>query len=1381
MTEKNPAIYGTGFGGGAGQAALQQAQQPTVASDNLKSVAYGRILDLLSEGEIEGLVDGAKSIFLDGTPLQSTSGSFNFRGITYQTRTGTQEQTQISGFPAVETETAVGVTVAAENAVEGTWTRYWDDTTFTRSGTTISIEWEAHGLTTGEQVFLNFNNYNGNKDALYTVTVVDADNFTVQRVNSTFTRTEGRVYAIKPYLRINATTRSGNPWTSGLIYIRFERQSLDITRNASTLYNKGKNGAYTIIPAQTYDTPSGGDPNDYTSSSHFYVAWTDVPGSLRKANVDGGYIRAADSTYTYNASTDVVTVTAIGHGYTVGSTIELRYRTGSLAPLGTEIKTIVSVPNANTFTVSQAGAYSSTDSGTYYVEVPYTSGAITRQITNSEVDRIRFNISVAALQNQDSSGNVVGSSFRYAIDFQFNGGGFNQVKYELVKGKTSGGFSFSREIAFATQTGWNSSNIAANFPIDIRLRRVNEDSSSQTRVNAFTWQAYTEIIDAKLRYPNSALIGLQLDARQFQNIPNRMYHIKGIKIRIPSNASVDSTTGALTYSGIWDGTFAAATWCADPAWVLWDILTSRRYGFGEQILTAAEKAAFDGNASRLDKWSFYAASQYASELVTTTTTAGVTVTEPRFSCNVNIQSKQEAFTLINQLLSVFRCQAFWSSGGVVLAQDRPHDASYVFGASNVIDGNFSYSGSDIKTRPSVVLVRYFNVDTRDIATEVVEDADLIEKYGVVTEDLDAFACTSQSQANRLGKWLLYTNAYETETVSFSIGIDAGVVLRPGMIINVSDPTRAATRLSGRIGTGSTTTAIVIDVDRTINANDTLSVMLPDGILETRTVSSYDSGTRTVTVSSAFTTAPTQNAPWLLTSSTVSPSTWRVVSVAEDAENGTYGVTALAYNSGKFAYVESGTPIQVPNISAITALPAAPSNITHSEAMYANNNIVFVQVSVGWAPSEGATLYRFRYRVDDGNWSPEIETSTSQIDLQDAAAGTYDVEISAVSVLGNASNVASDTFEIIGKTAPPVDVQGLQISQTNAQTAELTWPVATDLDVLVGGKVIVRHSVNTTNVEWQDTNDIIPAVAGSQTSAVIPLLAGTYMVKFEDSTGNRSANPTAVTVTLPEPQSPLLLIQFNEDTTSPPFQGDLTNMLYSAEQDALILAQGTFIDALAVDGDFDALPSVDQMGDIVSEGEYEFGSTLDLGGVYDADITARFVTRAFLPGDLWDDKLDLIDTWSDIDGSTLDAVNATLYVRTTNDDPGSDNPDYTDWQPIVNGTRQGRGFEFKVVATSNDVSQNILIDELGATVTMQTRNEQANDLTSGAGSYAVTFTNAFYQTPSVGISAQNLQTGDFYELTSVSDTGFTITFKNSSGTAVSRTFDWQAVGYGRQLA
>jgi predicted phage tail protein len=1464
MTDPKKTIIGTGVGGGKG-GGVGSASTPTTARDTLQSKAYVRLIDLLSEGEIEGLVDGNKSIFVDNTPLVAASGDANFLGFNIQTRNGTQSQTYIPGFPSVESENSVGQAIEAQNAIVGSWSRDWIDTSFTRpapstsNAADIEITWTDHGLTTGENVFLNFADYTSPHDALYAVTVIDVDTFRVTRKNTNFTATTGDVYAIKPYLKITAD----GTWTPGSsAYIRFLADSSDPNRNTSTLYNSTGtyNNAYIIeggkiLTASASGTtpasgtasfsintglsgvvinnvsggtaPSGpvfftlgrtgssytsvvfssagsnfqvGDTitvpgqyvggstptNDVTvtvtsaskvpTSSEFYVTWTDKAGALSVAQVDGGLIRVTDATYTKSGST--ITVNKTSHGYTVGMTVQLKFITGTLTS-ATPIDFTVVTASTNSFTVTRTTG-ANTGTGTYYVEVPLPAGAIIRTITDSEVDRVRITLTTPSLQTIGSTGNITGASFTYAIDVQLNGGGYQEVVNQQLKGKSSGGYSFAKEIAFASLSGWNSTTIANNFPLNIRVRRINEDSDSPRIANSFSWQSYTEIKDGKLRYPNSALIGIEIDAQQFSSIPERTYLIKGIKVRIPSNATVDSATGRLTYSGVWSGTFASAQWCSDPAWILWDVLTSRRYGFGEQILTDSEKAAFNGNASRLDKWSFYAASQYANELVATGLSAPNPATEPRFSCNVNIQNSEEAFTLVNNLLSVFRSQAYWAGGAVTIAQDRPQDASYLFGASNVVNGDFTYRSSDIHTRPTVVVVRYIDTRTRDTATEVVEDAALIAKYGIVKEEIDAFACTSQSQAARVGRWLLYSNQYETETISFSVAPESGVTLRPGMIINVSDPTRAGTRMSGRVSS-ATTTAVTIDANRSIAPGDSFSVILPNSLLETRTVSSYDSSTRTVQLSSALSVAPQVNTVWLLTSTSVSPTSWRVLSVTENTAENIYDIAALSYNSSKYAYVESGVALQRRDITALDDPPESPKNITYSESLYADNNKVFTQVSLGWDRVDRAVNYQFRYRVGNGNWVNLPDSSSHQQEIFNAPDGNWQVEITAVTMSGKKSPPSLSSFTVIGKTAPPANLTTLQISQIDERTAELGWSPATDLDVLLGGKIIIRHTPSTSTPEWQYSNDIVPAVAGNATKAVVPLLAGTYLVKPEDSTGNRSSGAIAVQVTLPTPQTTLTIQTFDEDATTPPFQGQLVNMFYDPAEDALTLDQALYFDQLAGDGDFDALPSLDVVGDVAPEGEYLFDSGLDLLNVYDVDIRSIISTRTIYPGDLWDDRTGFVDTWSDIDGSNLDRVNAALYVRTTNDNPASNNPVYSTWQPIITGTRQGRGFQFKLVANSYDVAQNILVDQLGAVVTMNTRQEKGNNLTSGAGTYNVTFTNAFYATPSVGISGQDMATGDYYVLSSITRTGFSIVFRNAAGTAVSRTFDYQAVGNGKQLA
>jgi hypothetical protein len=271
----------------------------------------------------------------------------------------------------------------------------------------------------------------------------------------------------------------------------------------------------------------------------------------------------------------------------------------------------------------------------------------------------------------------------------------------------------------------------------------------------------------------------------------------------------------------------------------------------------------------------------------------------------------------------------------------------------------------------------------------------------------------------------------------------------------------------------------------------------------------------------------------------------------------------------------------------------------------------------------------------------------------------------------------------------------------------------------------------------------------------------------------------VVVGLPTPQPRLLAQSYREDQETPPFSGNFTDMFYSAELDGVVLSTGENVDSMATDGDWDALGTVDAVGGVLASGEYEFGSTLDLGGIFDLNMTRHFVTRPFLPGSLWDDKPGDIDIWPEIDENNLDAVNALLYVRTTEDDPAG-TPTWGAWREFSNAITRGRGFQFKTIATSSDPAQNIIIDELGCQLELQQRTEQSATLTTGTATYSVVFQNPFFEAPSVGITGFNMGTGDYFTIASVTRAGFEVTFRDSAGGAVSRQFTYTAIGFGREI-
>jgi len=952
---------------------------------------------------------------------------------------------------------------------------------------------------------------------------------------------------------------------------------------------------------------------------------------------------------------------------------------------------------------------------------------VVRTITDTDVDAVRLTIDVPTLQFVNSQGDIVGSSVALEIAVQYNGGGYTTVISDSIVGRT--GDLYQRDYVI---------NLTGAFPVDIRVTRLTDDSTSAKLSNAFRWSSYTELIYEKLRYPNSAYVALRIDAEQFSRIPERSYRIRGIKIAIPSNATVDNTTGRLIYSGVWNGTFGAAQWCSDPAWILYDLLTSTRYGLGDHI-----------KATNLDKWAFYRASQYCSELVNTGLNSPLT--EPRFSCNVNIQTAEEAYKLIGDLCSVFRAMPYWGIGAITVSQDRPSDSIALFSPANVVNGIFSYSGSSIKTRATVVIVTWLNMELRDIDREVVEDTDAISKYGVVTKEVSAFACTSRSQAHRIGEWLLYSERYEGEVVSFTTGIENGLMLRPGSVIDIADPMKSGQRRAGRISSATTTDITVDDIGDV--AGGTLSIMLPDGIVESRAISSITGNV--ITVSSAFSAAPLSSSMWLCDGDSVAPTQWRVLGVQEqDGIN--YEVSAISYNASKYAFVERGVPLEAKPISSLNIPPLPPTNLTSEEVQHDVNGRVAVKLALAWQQVRGINEYRIRWRADSTNWT-DTRIYGPVYEILDAFPGTYEVEIYSVSPSRLLfSTPITATIYVTGLGAPPADVTGVSLVPINESTAIIQWNLATDLDVLVGGEVLIRHDPRTSNTaEWATANSVVQAAAGNQTQKQVPLLSGTYFLAFRDQSGVRSATPTAIEATLPAPQPRLVLKTWAEENESPKFNGTDTNLGYDAGLDALYLD-----------------PTVDL------EGEYIYEDYLDLGQVYDVNLRRRIIGYSLTTGVNFDSIAGLFDNQTgDFDGDVLDVTNAITYVRTTDDDPAG-TPTWGPWTEYINALVRGRAIQLKVIATTTSADVGMAIEELGAVAELQQRVESGSG--TGNSSYTVTFTDAFYQTPEIVISPSNMATGDYYTVSSTSRTGFTVAFKDSTNTAVTRSYNYTATGYGKEI-
>ena len=982
-----------------------------------------------------------------------------------------------------------------------------------------------------------------------------------------------------------------------------------------------------------------------------------------------------------------------------------------------------------------------------------TSAPVTRQITNTDVDAVIVTLTWPQIQVAEDDGDIRGDTVEYKIQVQYNSGGFSDIISTSVSGRTADAYARDHRI-----------NITGDFPVDIRVVRVTADSTDSNTVNAFQFTSIQEVIDNSSTYPNSSYVSLRFDSKQFNSIPSRKFRIRGIKVRIPGagasssgTPTVDNATGRIVYpSGyIFNGVMGAATYTNCPAMCLLDLLTNTRYGLGNHITD-----------SNLDLFSFVAASKFANEEVDDGTGSGAK--EARFSCNVNIQSPKEAFAAINDLAGVMRCMPIWSAGGITISQDKPTTASYLFNLANVGEGGFNYSGSSLKTRHSVISVSYFNMDSKEVDFEVVEDSTAISKLGTIVKQVKAFACTSRNQAARLGRAILFAEQNESETVTFTTSIDSGVVVRPGSVIEINDPVRAGARRGGRV-VSATTTAITIDAESettlpSLSDNPTISVILSDGSVESKTISVISGAV--LTVSSAFSSAPNTNAPYVISSTTLQTQLFRVIQV-EEQDDINYVITALTYVEGKYAFIEDNTSLPVRNVSLLNAPVLPPSNLTVVEKTVVINNIARSKLIVDWQPVQGVTQYLVNYKFENNNYVSQVVFS-SDFELLDTKKGTYTFEVFAYNLsLELSTNSTTTTFTAVGKTSLPEDVTNLTIEPINEQFVRLRFKQATAIDVLHGGRVYVRHTNQTGgSASFQSAQDVIEAVAGNTTEVIAPALAGTYLLKFQDDGGRFSTNATSVNLSLVDILDSITVKTDREDTDGTPFNGTKTNVVFDSSLGGLKLTDPT----------------------ANASGTYDFVDTLDLGATFSLVLKRHFQGEGFYVGDEFDNRTDLIDTWTDFDGTVANDANAKIAVRTTTDNP-SGSPTYTSFNDFANGTFKGRGFQFRITLETNDVAQNMNLQQAGYTATMPSRTEQSSVIASGAGAKAVTFTAPFFVgtsalgnlnsfLPSVNISAQNMATGDFFELSSISGTGFTVHFKNSSNASIDRNFTYSAVGFGK---
>lgn len=728
--------------------------------------------------------------------------------------------------------------------------------------------------------------------------------------------------------------------------------------------------------------------------------------NFRGAKKGGGGRQSVEASDSLHSTSYARIIDLLSEGEIVGPTDGLKSvyfdNTPVIAPDGTANFSGYDIQfRTGTQDQTPVSGFSASESTTSVGVAFKASQAWSHTFTNSQVDAVRITLGVQGLQKIDKkTGDIKGYRVEYKVQISTDGGSYKTVVSSAFDGKTTSTYERSHRIDLPKPgSSWT-----------IRVVRVTEDTSSTYVSDTTVVESYTEIIDAKLRYPMSALAAIKIDASQFSSIPSRAYHMKGRIIRVPSNYHPDTRA----YAGTWDGTFKPA-WTDNPAWVFFDILTNDRYGLGDVIA-----------ASQIDKWSLYEIAQYCDELVPT----GIgDATEPRFTCNCYLQSAQNAAAVLSDLASVFRGIMYWGRGTAIPVADMPRDPSYTYTAANVVDGKFTYQGAARSTRYTVCLVSYADPDDMyNTKVEAVEDADGIARYGIVQTSITAFACSSRSQAHRLGLWTLLTSQKETRSVTFSVGLD-GSIATPGQIIRVVDPALAGRRMGGRIHAATSATELTLDAVDGLAAGDRLAVTLPDGTVEVQTISAVN-GTA-VTLGAALSQVPEAEAVWAAESDELQAQTFRVVSVTEGDGN-TFDIAAVQNVQDKYSAVDSGSKL---SDTIITQIPEsyvpAPKNLRITSHEVIREGISSTVVTFEWdrpSVTGGISGYSVEWKRDNSDWVTAGSTATQSLDVQNAYSGAYQFRVRAANSLGVRSPWAtSDAVAVDGLLDAPEAATSLSAS------------------------------------------------------------------------------------------------------------------------------------------------------------------------------------------------------------------------------------------------------------------------------------------------------------------------------------------------------------------
>ncbi|SCW95676.1 TipJ family phage tail tip protein [Ancylobacter rudongensis] len=636
------------------------------------------------------------------------------------------------------------------------------------------------------------------------------------------------------------------------------------------------------------------------------------------------------------------------------------------------------------------------------VQVKNANGPTQRTIVDQNADAVRLILRIPALFRADEeTGAMLPASLSYAIDVRAYGGEWQEmVVKHWFNQKTTSPFQVAHRIDLPFQ----------GSPWDVRVRRLTADSPTDKLQNELYWESYITLVEGKFTYPFTAAVGIEVNAEDLgSSIPARSYHVKGLLINVPSNYDPETRI----YSGIWDGTFKIA-WTNNPAWVFYDLIVNDRYGLGEFI-----------SAAIVDKWSLYTIAQYCDQLVPSGYKNGDTqddIYEPRFTFNGVINSRDDAFSVLQSITKVWRGMGYWSLGQLFATADMPADPVKVISPANIIGGEITYSGTAMKARHSVVVVSWN--DPNDFfrpSKEVVINQQMLNRFGWREKSLQLTGCTSRGLAHRYGKWVLDTEQNETETAEYQASWDHADV-RPGDIIADANPHRARVRLGGRIVSHR---GLRVELDHDFEPGEghtyKLKLTMPDGALVTRDIASFLDG-RNLLLADPFPAEALPNAMFAITGTDITPPLFRVIA-REEVEPNIFKISALQHDPQKFDRIERGIVFEPLPVSRPSTTVPAPTNLSVRETGYVTNGQSYHSLLLSWTPPIDVVTRGFLVSADtpEGQHIVLGTVQGSSLELSNTLSGEYKFYVQTINFTGVVSDPAEFVFEAAGPLgfAPPV--------------------------------------------------------------------------------------------------------------------------------------------------------------------------------------------------------------------------------------------------------------------------------------------------------------------------------------------------------------------------